>query len=313
MPRILYFNHDNPNPSGGVRTIYTHVRHLVRNGLPAFVVHGYPQISPRWFNEDVPRLYLQSGLKVKPDDVVIIPEDLSSALESLKSIPAKKVVFCQNHFGIFAGLGQHPSWQELGIHKVFCCSDVVADFLRTNLGWQDVPVVHCAIDHSLFRPASKLLQIACMPHKRRLEADFVLKLTHRLLGNPADIGWAWLDGASEKDVARVLAESAIYLSMSHLEGLGLPPLEAMASGCVVVGFHGYGGLEYATPQNGLWCEEGNPVACAHMLKRAVDLVRQRSHEMQQLVDNGLRTASCYTLQRQEQELLRFMRTMLDSG
>ncbi len=26
----------------------------------------------------------------------------------------------------------------------------------------------------------------------------------------------------------------------------------MASGCAVVGFHGYGGLEYATADNGLW-------------------------------------------------------------
>jgi hypothetical protein len=31
-PRILYFVHDNPAPSGGVWTIYTHISHLNRNG-----------------------------------------------------------------------------------------------------------------------------------------------------------------------------------------------------------------------------------------------------------------------------------------
>jgi glycosyltransferase involved in cell wall biosynthesis len=30
------------------------------------------------------------------------------------------------------------------------------------------------------------------------------------------------------------------------------PAEAMASGCIVVGYTGTGGLEYATPQNGFW-------------------------------------------------------------
>jgi glycosyltransferase involved in cell wall biosynthesis len=30
------------------------------------------------------------------------------------------------------------------------------------------------------------------------------------------------------------------------------PIEAMASGCIVVGFHGYGGMEYAGTENGFW-------------------------------------------------------------
>lgn len=47
--RILYMNHDNPYPSGGVRVIYSHVRHLVRNGFNAFVVHQKQDFRPPWF------------------------------------------------------------------------------------------------------------------------------------------------------------------------------------------------------------------------------------------------------------------------
>lgn|SRR5262249_53807656 len=38
---------------------------------------------------------------------------------------------------------------------------------------------------------------------------------------------------------------------AHQESLGLTPIEGMAAGCLVAGYHGYGGLEYATAQNGL--------------------------------------------------------------
>jgi glycosyltransferase involved in cell wall biosynthesis len=44
----------------------------------------------------------------------------------------------------------------------------------------------------------------------------------------------------------------VVLSLPYLESFGLVPLEAMASGAIVVGFHGYGGQEYATAKNGFW-------------------------------------------------------------
>jgi glycosyltransferase involved in cell wall biosynthesis len=40
----------------------------------------------------------------------------------------------------------------------------------------------------------------------------------------------------------------IFLSFSEREGFGLPPAEAMASGCFVVGFTGMGGRDYFDPE-----------------------------------------------------------------
>ena len=53
-----------------------------------------------------------------------------------------------------------------------------------------------------------------------------------------------IDGLPEKEVAEILKESALFMSFSKAEGLGLPPLEAMACGCIVIGYHGQGGQEF---------------------------------------------------------------------
>jgi glycosyltransferase involved in cell wall biosynthesis len=42
-------------------------------------------------------------------------------------------------------------------------------------------------------------------------------------------------------VAQVFSQARLYLACSLQEGLGLPPLEAMANGCPVVGFPAWGG------------------------------------------------------------------------
>lgn len=70
---------------------------------------------------------------------------------------------------------------------------------------------------------------------------------------------------SRLQVAQVLAESQVFASLSHFEGLGLPPLEAMAVGCLVSGWTGHGGSEYATPENGRWVPEGDLEAFVHAL------------------------------------------------
>ena len=41
-----------------------------------------------------------------------------------------------------------------------------------------------------------------------------------------------------------MGESLLFLSFGYPEGCPLPPAEAMASGCLVVGYHGQGGQEY---------------------------------------------------------------------
>jgi glycosyltransferase involved in cell wall biosynthesis len=99
----------------------------------------------------------------------------------------------------------------------------------------------------------------------------------------------------------------VFASLSQYEGLGLPPLEAMAAGALVCGFDGQGGQEYATPDNGFWVADGDLEGFAHAVAKALDLPAE---DAQMRVLNGQATVSRFTESRFEQELELAWRALL---
>lgn len=303
--RILFICYDALRPSGGVKVIYAHVSHLVKNGYPAFVVHQHLGFKPPWLSQEVRALYMEKTFQMHPNDIVVIPEDHRAALQAFQNIPVRKFVFCQNHFYIFKGLEGHTSWEDYGISGIFCCSEIIGDFISSLFKYDEVPVIHNAVDPDIFMPREKRLQIAYMPRKRPFEVEFMKNVFQRFNGQSGQVPWIPMDGLTEGEVARVLGESSIFLSTSLYEGFGLPPLEAMACGCVVVGFHGWGGQEYATPENGYWCLEGNVIECARKLQEVIALFDGNPKEIEGKVRHAAMTAGQYTTDRQERDVLNF--------
>lgn len=78
-----------------------------------------------------------------------------------------------------------------------------------------------------------------------------------------------IDGMGEADVARLLRESAIFLSTCHDEGFGLPPLEAGASGCVVLGYTGYAAREFMLPEYCYPIAQGDVLGFAQTLETVI--------------------------------------------
>jgi glycosyltransferase involved in cell wall biosynthesis len=52
---------------------------------------------------------------------------------------------------------------------------------------------------------------------------------------------------SQVELFQLMSEHRYFLQLSPIEGFGLTPLEAMGCGCLALGFHGSGGLEYMLP------------------------------------------------------------------
>jgi len=287
--------------------MYRHVQHLLRNGVQASIVHNDPSFKPAWFGADVPTQYLKNQPTISSGDVLVVPEVHVSWLKTIKQIPARKIVLCQNHFLIYEGLKDARSWQELGVSHAVATSEIIANFINTVMAFPDASLVHLGIDHNLFRPAPiKKRQIACMPRKMPGAFQFIRKTYERLAGADA-LPFAIIENMSEQDAARVLSESSIFLSLSWLEGFGLPPVEAMASGCTVVGFHGNGGREYATEQNGFWCEGDDWEAVARALHRVTGLVMSGDSQIARMTEAGIRTAARYSFANEEKDLLDFAR------
>ena len=79
-----------------------------------------------------------------------------------------------------------------------------------------------------------------------------------------------IDGVPEARAAEIIRESAILMSFGAPEGFGLPPAEAMAAGCVVVGYHGNGGREFFTSRHGFPIEVGDILGYAQTMERVLE-------------------------------------------
>jgi len=88
-----------------------------------------------------------------------------------------------------------------------------------------------------------------------------------------------IDNKSEQEVAHIMQESLFFFSFSHEEGFGLPPLEAMACGCITVGYHGYGGQEYFLPDISYPVDQGDVVNYVKTAERAIQLYKENSELM----------------------------------
>jgi len=102
-----------------------------------------------------------------------------------------------------------------------------------------VTVVPHGIDPARFPLGlEKRRQIAFMPRKHADEAQAVFGWLH---ARGALGGWTVvpIDGLSEAETSRVLQDSLVFFAFGYPEGGTLPPFEAMATGCVVIGYGGF--------------------------------------------------------------------------
>lgn len=237
----IYFLCTSPSaPSGGVMRIYHYVELLNAEGYDAFVVHAYPSYRPHWFDSTA-QVWPHRKLQITGADVVIIPEYL---LEKTSILPswARKVILDLNPLSRPPGRLHDAAQAE--------CMMVVSEYAQNLLGFMfpdtRVERVPHAVDRDVFSPdetEGKEFRISYMPRRRGDAIESVISALRRR--GTLD---AWevisMSGMDQSEVADMMRRSRIFLSGSSREGLGRPPLEAIACGCHVVGFSGVAGREY---------------------------------------------------------------------
>ncbi len=252
----------------------------------------------------LPLEQLAPGRRFGPDDIVVIPEYYRDAFGHFAKQPCRRVVHTQGPFLTFRGFDSMRQMNAAGLNAGISCSRFGRQLMLrmgSQLTWQVVtPFVH-----PLFRQsgAAKKLQVAYMPDKRPKEAPVVHALFRQMYPEFDAVPWLPIAGISRKACAEVMAQSAVFASFSYLEGLGLPPLEAMASGCLVCGFDGHGGSDYADADNGLWVKEGDHEGFAHAVATALKLAQTNDEEAGRRLGAGEQTAARYSQGRFEAELL----------
>jgi glycosyltransferase involved in cell wall biosynthesis len=142
-----------------------------------------------------------------------------------------------------------------------------------------------------------------MPRKRVDEALQVINLL-KFRGMLHDFDLLPVHNSNEAHAAAALRESLLFLSFGYPEGFGLPPLEAMACGCLTIGYHGFGGSEYFNEEHGFPVPMADTLAFA---KRVETVLEQWRANPQPLMDKASRASACvreiYTPQRESADIV----------
>ena len=301
MPRIRYLMRAFPKPFGGPAQTRRHVQMLAESGFDAeLLIDSHDDAG---FYEVSPPTTLYRDYRIQPGDICVVPEGWRDHYLQLMNTAARRICFCQNHYYVNRTFADGESFAGFGVNTVLCCSQQVATHVERLYGVPEVRVIPCAVSPPS-DAASKALAISYMPRKMPQDAALIRDLFRRKYPEDAVVPWDALDGLSHAEAVARIGRSAVFLSLSHREGLGLPPLEAMVAGTLVVGFHGGGGLEYATARNGAWVDEGDLEGCADTLHHTLRAYRDGRRWIADRIHEGRLTAARFSLERSRDALVR---------
>jgi len=186
-------------------------------------------------------------IELNTNDILVFPEIYGPRLAEVKT-GINKVIYNQGAYQTFFGYNLNLQDTDTPYHH----KDIIGVVVNSedarqymNLAFPKLKTyrVKYGFDSDRFSiNSSKKKQICFMP--RRLRSD-IIQVINILKFNKVLEGWTIrpIENMNEDEVAECMKESAIFLSFNINEGFGMPPAEAMACGCIVVGYPGQGGNE----------------------------------------------------------------------
>ena len=310
--RFFVLTPDDYTPSGGIDVLYRFASILNSEGYDAYVLHNSPHFRNRFVTTDAPVRYslalrrvelrkirdrrriglaaqlaraMVSGDKatrvtLNEDDVLLTPELLASSADAAFPAP-QKVLVSQ---GAFLYLDQVTRGDERARRALtdWRCIATSAACTRAARWSGNANVAHVPVTVAPPKPRRpKRPIIAYMPRKNRTDVETVIELLRRR-GKVADYEFCTIDGVSRDEVANALAEATFFLAFSEREGFGLPPAEAMAAECVVIGYTAHGGDEFFTEETGVPIRSGDLIGFVEAIEQAVADFRENPERLDRI-------------------------------
>jgi|SRR5712664_227192 len=309
--RIYYLAGDASKASGGEKHTYDHVDILNAAGFEAYVLHSRPGYRHTWFDNNTPVIDYRSFWKVydKASDYIVLPESFG---HNIMRFPGKKIIFNKSlyigfgSFGLFS-CDTYPYLDE-SVTAIFAVSEHNIQHLKFAFPKARIFRMYTHIDCKLFAyrpPALKKPIIACVV--KALEPLTVLYHMLRARGLAglnclSQYEWVFLQGYSQREIARLLGDALVVISLNTFEGLPRILLEAMACGCLVVAY-GSGPLKECLPVESRF-DSDNLLRIAEQIEFLTSTFPVQAEQWTSWSAAGRQIAETYSLERQRDNLVR---------
>lgn len=328
-------------PTGGVKQLYKLAETLSRNNMDVSLVHGKKGFRINWFETDVsieyfPFLFHKINKLTRKKKAKYIFKDFFKLLLMDKSLPGRDAVIiypevygpdvhtllenryivynqnCYYTFNLFPFMQKKEvdTYSSSRFRGFLTVSQDSANYLSQAFPDKKIERIGLGL-HPVFSYSDKKEKIiAFMPRKLKEDVNQIYQI---LSDYPELKEWKWMpiDNKTEEQVAELLKKSALFLSFNFNEGFGLPPVEAMACGCYVIGYAGNAGTEYFLPEFSSRVADRNILEFADKIKEKVTEFNQNPLS---LINQGKKASdfvrSSYTLQREEADSLKAIKNLL---
>jgi glycosyltransferase involved in cell wall biosynthesis len=255
---------------GGVKILYNHVDILSTIGVNAVLaVDDAVNWPAQWFPWNPERQVFGENAResIGPEDIVVIPE--FRYRDAVNYPHAKRrLLFVQNQ-GLAKGIGE---WEGLGYDGVLTLGrpDGIPSFLEDYLMRRHCRLPMFAIpnhfdDDGWVEVAERKNpgSILCLPRKG---PEFVAGIV-REFGDAVTC----VENAHQLEMAAAYSQADVYVHTGFPEGLGMPIVESMLTGCVACGFAGGGGLDVMSDgKTAYLASDGNMSELLTVVRRALN-------------------------------------------
>jgi len=271
--RVFHILPKNLIPSGGIKVHYQLCQLERELGYDSFIVYEDILKVPTWFAYNVRHITIADMHKLadKKRDLIVGWEDVEPLLRSgfhnkVSFIQGEVFVNRSNPYhGIilwFSNDFNRLALPYLADHDQF----IVTPFIDTSVFNYSIDIDWTSRKHVFSIQERKAGHEAC----KKLLVDLDCPSTDFL----KDLSQMYfIRDCPETEFAAQLRDTKIFIAHTYPEGFGLPALEAMASGCFVVGFTGGGGSVYMehgsncliAPKDGDYKHLGKMLEIAHSM------------------------------------------------
>ena len=310
---ILYLTPDNPTPSWGIGVIYHHVKALNELGYKAYIVHQNQGFKLLWLNMDVPVKYTYeiSNGSINEKDVLVVPEVMAND-EFANKWNGKKILFIQASGWIFEKLPINKTHKQLGFSSVMVIMPhmipIVEKFIELPVFMVPPMVADYFFDEPINRKREK--SIVMYPKFNQIDFSIVNGLLRRKTGNnkfKKAIGIDWriklLQGLTHRQVAATFDTATFFISLNTFEALNTSVVEAMARGCIVFCYEGFGPRDFLKDGiNAFVFGNNEPYQLVEKVYDVLDNPEKYNEQLKSIQNNALITAHEYTYDKMKQQL-----------